>query len=234
MSKEGTSGITRRSFVYGAGGVAVLLGLGGVVKLVKTESILRPPGGQDEASFISLCIRCEKCREACPRSCIIPAGIESGFINARTPTLNFKGYDNDRSCDFCNGDPLCVKACPTNALKLDEGTKFEDIRMGTVELTTDWCITYQNITAMCKSCVDACEFDVMGLEMAVDENGDPVLDVELKEQMYYPIVKNPEKCTGCGKCENVCKSLQVGSLSRTHATNRAIHVITYDAYYASK
>ena len=65
--KEKTyAGMTRRTLCLGAGGAAVMLGLGGL-KYVGSQSIIRPPGGQDEERLVSACIRCEKCYEICPR-----------------------------------------------------------------------------------------------------------------------------------------------------------------------
>lgn len=48
----------------------------------------------------SKCTACKQCIGVCPYNAIIE--LPSGVI--------FK-------CDLCNGDPLCVKACPTNAIK---------------------------------------------------------------------------------------------------------------------
>ena len=63
------AGMTRRTLCLGAGGAAVMLGLGGL-KYAGSQPLVRPPGGQDEERLISACIRCEKCYEICPRDVI--------------------------------------------------------------------------------------------------------------------------------------------------------------------
>ncbi len=73
------AGMTRRTLCLGAGGAAVMLGLGGL-KYAGSQSLVRPPGGQDEERLISACIRCEKCYEICPRDVIAPAHIEDGVL----------------------------------------------------------------------------------------------------------------------------------------------------------
>ena len=205
----GKSGISRRTLCLGVGGAAVMLGLGGL-KYVGPQSIIRPPGGQDEERLISACIRCEKCYEICPRDVIRPAHIESGILNMRTPTFNFE----DNYCDWCTeengGTPLCVSSCPTKALELPSGATKENTIIGKAVINTDWCLAYKLIG--CKFCYDACQetgFDAMTL----DSNNRPVVTTG--------------KCTGCGACESVCVSLQNGSISEG-ATSRAITIHPLD------
>lgn len=200
------AGMTRRTLCLGVGGAVVMLGLGGL-KVVAPESIIRPPGGQDEDQLIAACIRCEKCYEICPRNVIEPAHIEDGILNSRTPTFNFNvGY-----CDFCaegnGGNPLCVQACPTRALALPAGATAQSTIIGKAVLNTDTCLAYKLIG--CRFCYDACPYDAM--ELDADNR---------------PVVRT-SACNGCGACESVCVSLQNGSIS-SGATERAIIVKPLD------
>jgi ferredoxin-type protein NapG len=192
----------RRTFCLGAGGAAVLLGLG-TIKLADAKSVVRPPGGQDEDHLLSLCIRCQKCLTICPLDIIVPTHIEDGVLNMRTPSLDF----SDDYCDWCTkangGVPLCAQVCPVGALRLPENAMRESLVMGVAELNTDWCLAWR--MAGCRYCYNACEFDAIELDSA----GRPHL--------------NLDKCVGCGACESVCVSLQNGSIS-AGATERAIVV----------
>lgn len=195
-------GMTRRTLCLGAGGAAVMLGLG-TLKFAPAPDIVRPPGGQDEDRLVSSCIRCEKCYEVCPRNVIKPAHLEDGVLNIRTPTLDF----SDDWCDFCKeengGTPLCVKSCPTAALQLDSGAKAETTIIGKAEIVEDWCLAYQ--LNGCRFCYDACPYKAISL----DSEKRPVVDEDL--------------CNGCGACESVCVSFQSGSVSQG-ASSRAISV----------
>ena len=108
------AGMTRRTLCLGAGGAAVMLGLGGL-KYAGSQPLVRPPGGQDEERLISACIRCEKCYEICPRDVIAPAHLEDGVLNMRTPTFDFSANWCDCCAEEHDGTPLCVSACPTSA-----------------------------------------------------------------------------------------------------------------------
>lgn len=195
--------ITRRSLCIGAGGAAVLLALGGV-RYAGAAPLVRPPGGQDFDNLVANCIKCEKCYEVCPRNCIKPAHIEEGIVNIRTPQMD---YSRD-FCDWCeeeyNGDPQCVKVCPTGALTLPEGATVHNTILGLADLDTDLCLAYRLIG--CRFCYDACPYDAMELD---NDN--------------RPYVIN-DKCNGCGACESVCVSMQNGSIT-AGANRRAIIVL---------
>lgn len=192
--------VSRRTFTFGALGALALFGLGSVT-LLPNKPLCRPPGGQDEDSFLEGCIHCERCREICPRTAIAPTKIEKGLLVARTPSMNFKqGW-----CDFCEeieGGPRCIAVCPTNALRKD--TEVATVIIGKAVLNRDWCLAAKGMG--CHVCVDECRYEA--LELGYDKV--PVIDFDA--------------CNGCGACENVCISLSSGSIT-VGATDRAIIVI---------
>ena len=100
--------LDRRGFLEFVGKAAFVVALGGILRLwEKDEYIPRPPGARQEDEFLSLCLRCDLCREACPWDVIVPIPITESIINAGTPVLQ-------GSCRYCD---LCIAACPTGALR---------------------------------------------------------------------------------------------------------------------
>lgn len=196
--------MSRRDVILGVGGVAVLLGVGGVSKAFAGEATLRPPGGQDEDRLMALCVRCQKCTEACPRDAIVPRGMESGFLAMRTPTMDYHVGD----CDYCEQEdgeePLCVKACPTGALHLSDLATRQNTVIGEPLLVKDWCLAYR--LTHCRDCYNACPLDA----------------IELDDAARPHIVW--DKCNGCGMCEHACKSMTAGT-PVPGATHRAIIIV---------
>ena len=190
--------VSRRTFALGAVGACAVVGLGGV-KYLPSQTLCRPPGGQDEERLVAGCVHCEKCREVCPHNAIAPAHIEQGILNARTPRMNVKsGW-----CDFCEnepGGPKCIAVCPTHALTEVDPTA---VIIGIAELNRDWCLAAKGMG--CHECVDVCTYEA--LELGYDNV--PVVDADA--------------CNGCGACELACISLSAGSIT-TGATDRAIVV----------
>ena len=138
---------------------------------------------------------------------IAPAHIEDGVLNMRTPTFDFSASWCDWCADEHGGQPLCVQACPTEALKLPADATAESTIIGKAVINQDWCLAYK-LTG-CRFCYDACPYEAMEL----DENNRPIVLTDT--------------CNGCGACESVCVSLQNGSISEG-ATARAIVVHPLD------
>lgn len=178
--EETQPGLTRRRFTQGAIGAAALFAVGGAGRAFAGEvSLLRPPGGQDEDLLMGACIRCDRCRSACPTEVIDVATVSDGLLNARTPKMNF----HLGACDTCDGEYKCIRACTTGALTLFDP---EVNKIGMAVIDFDKCEAY-GISAQCKyECVEVCPNEA--LEKL--EDGRLSLDEDL--------------CWGCGMCENVC------------------------------
>ena len=153
--------VSRRSLLAGAAGAAMLLGLGGGARYawaVSEHELLRPPGGQDAERLTSLCIHCDRCRQACPMGAIESCSIEDGLLNVRTPKVNFRQSAVQRTlgtneyheattgyCNFCDPDGTgcatkkCIAACPTGALAAFDET-CESI--GKAVIDPVFCINY--------------------------------------------------------------------------------------------
>jgi len=133
---------TRRDFITAAGGIASLIAAGCITRFALGDELIRPPGANNEKSFLARCIRCDRCRGICPTSVI---GIGDGFAAARTPVMNFRlGY-----CDFCG---KCAEVCPTKALSPFDK---QSVRIGLAEIT-DRCIAWNS--SGCAICVEQCPY----------------------------------------------------------------------------
>ncbi|MCL1876126.1 MAG: hypothetical protein FWF87_07730 [Synergistaceae bacterium] len=97
---------------------------------------LMRPGGA-EAAYVTFCQHCAEsaCVTACLKN-IIEKNADTGTVTRRTEgcfacaacyvqcPVGAVTYDSAQNvyttCDFCDGDPLCVKICPTGALSYAE------------------------------------------------------------------------------------------------------------------
>lgn len=168
--------ISRRGAIVAVGSLAGCFVLGGGVKALASDSRrIRPPGGQDEARLRALCVKCDRCRTACPAGIVVPVSVEDGLLGARTPQLDFHlGY-----CDFCG---LCQKVCPTQALSPEFNPEVES--MGVARVDVELCLAYGK---GCVKCKDSCRFGALEF----DEKNRPHVD--------------EARCNGCGECVDACQ-----------------------------
>lgn len=152
--------------------------------------MLFPPAARD--NFLSTCIKCGLCVEACP------------YYTLKLSNSGIKGIPfftpRDIPCFMCEDAP-CVVACPTNALdknllltnnKLD----ITKARMGVAVVDTFNCIAYAGI--QCDACYRACPLIDKAIYLEYKSNTRTG-----KHALLLPIVAN-DVCTGCGKCEKAC------------------------------
>ena len=198
--------LSRRALFAGTGAFAAMFAVGGVAYAFDGKgALVRPPGGQDESHLLGACIKCDRCRSACPHMAVDIAHLEDGFLQARTPSMSFaKGY-----CDFCEGkgEYLCVANCPTGALIA--GFDPEHDKLGIAKVDTDECLLYRGAAGRCsKECIAACTWDALSWS---ETEG---------------LVVNEDACNGCGRCEHYCPSTSYGSY--TGSGKHGINVVVQE------
>lgn len=142
---------------------------------------LRPPGALPEEAFLSRCINCGQCGEACPNPTIKYFGLENGWTSIDTPYI----IPREKGCILCM---KCGDACPTGAIEpiaRELGAILDGVRMGRARVDESLCLSYQGKT--CGVCYRACPLP------------DIAIIVGLLEQPHVT-----DKCVGCGLCERSC------------------------------
>ena len=154
---------------------------------------LRPPGGEDEKRFLSLCIRCGLCVNACPYDTLSLASV---LDSAQTGTPSFK--PRQIPCYLCESLP-CIKECPTHALdskylEMEKGA--EKLKMGIAIIDSASCVAHWGI--QCDACYRACPLIDRALKVEARRN-----ERTAKHALLLPVVDH-EVCVGCGLCELAC------------------------------
>jgi ferredoxin-type protein NapG len=177
--------LTRREFLGLASQTALMVGLGGLIRLfTRNERVLRPPGAIPERDFLAVCVKCQRCSEICPTGVITQLVLEDDLLGFGTPRLDFRlGY-----CTLCME---CVQVCPSGALHA--GTP-KTVISGVAEINPANCIAWS--WGGCTVCHQVCPSAAISLDL----DGRPVV--------------SPSQCTACGLCENSCPSSALRSGSK--------------------
>jgi len=187
--------IDRRAFLRNVTGIgAASVAAAGVCGALHqpgqaTDLPIRPPGALPEETFLSPCLRCLRCVDACPNHAIKATTTSDGRDVAGTPYIKPRA----QSCMLCSrieGDYLrCTETCPSGALQPIHKTLDEvraKVRMGVAKIDLNLCYSYNNYT--CGTCYHACPLNRTALKIGLWER---------------PQV-NEEACIGCGLCERAC------------------------------
>lgn len=151
---------------------------------------IRPPGALAGEDFLSSCLRCGLCVEACPYDTLKLARL---FDPAPSGTPWFEA--RKVPCEMCDDIP-CVVACPSGALD-PALTDINDARMGTAVLIDEKnCLNFQGLR--CDVCYRVCPLIDKAITLDMLRN-----DRTGVHALFIPVV-HADACTGCGKCEEAC------------------------------
>jgi len=186
----------RKQFVTAlAGGVGAVVLLGtGVWHRQRDSRLIRPPGSQDESTFLAHCLRCSQCMKVCPTSGLQPALDEGGLEGIWTPVLKPRlGY-----CDYgCNA---CGHTCPSGAIpRLSLDTKRKQV-LGVAVIDRDRCLPWAQDTP-CIVCQEMCPVPKKAIELT---KGKLVKNAQGFENWVTKPLVVADLCIGCGICEYRC------------------------------
>jgi polyferredoxin len=176
-SKLGST-LTRRELFGGLAAGAAGIALAPLVERDRRGGVLRPPGALPEEAFVRTCILCQECVRVCPTGGLKPTKFEAGMVAVGTPRLVPLSGACTRN-PSCPG--LCAQVCPVAAI---QPIAPEQVKIGRAVVDHPLCLAWDQ-QVKCLVCVEACL-----VEAAQTYNGRIVVD--------------PQRCTGCGRCENAC------------------------------
>lgn len=187
----------RRAFVIGAATAAATAAVsaqkakvdGGLAILadrkvpVRTTPVL-PPGAVGIAHFTRHCTACQLCVSVCPNGVLRPSSDPSRLMQ---PECSYeRGY--------CRPEcTRCSEVCPAGAIRHVTVEEKTAIQTGHAVWLRDNCVVLADGVS-CGACARHCPAGAITMI-----HSDPEDDASPE----IPMV-NPERCIGCGKCENLC------------------------------
>ena len=148
--------------------------------LAEAPRWVRPPGAIEETAFLDACTRCDDCVRACPHWVVRKAGPELGEALAGSPVI----IPAENACLLCEELP-CIAACETGALLLP--AQGERARIGLARVDDESC--YMARGQPCDYCMVHCPEKPKAIDASVAGR---------------PALVDPTRCTGCGRCAEIC------------------------------
>ncbi len=194
--------LKRRNVITGAAAGAVMvpalrMGSLGSVEGRPAPERIRPPGALGERAFLHRCIRCGQCMKICPNNALHPALDEAGVEGLWTPVLVPRIGYCEHTCT------LCTDVCPTGAIrrvteKEKTGKGAPLLRLGTAFIERGRCLPWAMNTP-CIVCEEFCPTSPKAIEL-IEER----VMVDGEERILKKPRIRPDRCSGCGACENIC------------------------------
>jgi len=226
--------LARREFLAAAVGVAAkavglgLVLLGGQALLRRpslASGIIRPPGALPEKDFLAGCIRCYRCQDVCD------AGAVQFFGEAAGKHFHTPYIDPARAaCDLCM---MCTQVCPTEVLAPLKPSQRSQVRMASVALEKDRCLSYKAKDLRYQQRllrdlgVSAVEVEARAERrgicgecyMSCPQRGRAI---KYEAGSFLAPLIYPDECVGCGLCEETCRMVLKGEPAIVTVPLRAV------------
>lgn len=181
----------RRQFLAGLGlGIPAALILPKLAKGSAKPSVL-PPGAAEK--FAGTCTRCYACVSACP-SKIIRIKSGGGLSELFMPELRFDKGACEESCNRCS------QVCPTGAIRRLTDEQKHCTQVGIAKIEKECCLAWTD-NEYCVVCSEYCPYGA--------------IDAFMNGAVPCPVI-DPDKCRGCGACENACPAFRSGKAVFVH------------------
>ena len=184
----------RREVLGAFGAAAAAAALSGIepIREHPPATLIRPPGAE-EASFSTLCIRCNECVRVCATQGLQPCGLETGWQNLLTPRLEARLGHCSYNCNACG------QVCPTGAIPNLSLEQKRHTPMGLARVDRDRCLPW-TYAIDCIVCEETCPLGDKAIKLEEAQ----MINVHGQEvTMKRPYVIK-ELCIGCGMCESKC------------------------------
>lgn len=153
-------------------------------KIPERKTPIVPPGAQSLRNMASHCTACQLCVSVCPNGVLRPS---TNIGTLMQPEVSYeRGY--------CRPEcTRCSEVCPAGAIVEITPAKKSSIQVGHAVWVKDNCVVLTD-GVECGNCARHCPAGAIQMipSDSTDENSPRI-----------PMV-NPERCIGCGACENLC------------------------------
>ncbi len=170
----------------------------GAFQTEAAAAMVRPPGSRPERDFLTRCVRCGECMQACPSGCLQPAWLQSGFSGMFSPFLDPHSGGCRPECTVCG------TVCPTGAIQALALEERQWVKTGTAVINREACLAWKE-SRRCMVCKENCPYGA--------------IDVSVREGSSIPVPSVHEnRCTGCGFCGHHCpKGTEAITVTPDHA-----------------
>ena len=143
-----------------------------------------PPGAVSVRHFAQHCTGCQLCVSACPNDVLRPS---SDILTMMQPVMSYE-------IGYCRPEcTRCSEVCPAGAIQPVSVEEKSSVQIGHAVWVRKNCIPLTD-GVECGNCARHCPSGA--IVMVPSDSSNP-------DSLKIPVV-NPERCIGCGACENLC------------------------------